>query len=175
MSENDVLPYATFIAIATMAAMTYLVRVGGFWMMGHVPITARVHRMLEALPGAVVAAIILPVVAKNGLPALLAVLAVIAVMMIRRNDFIAIGVGLAVAALARLAGVIRRRLEAPSIASAARKERRGSHSSMLGCRKIWRHLDGSAAIEGAARGISGVIRLGGDRRVMACDDAGRAH
>jgi uncharacterized membrane protein len=105
MSENDVLPYATFFAIATMAAMTYLVRVGGFWMMGHVPITARVHRMLEALPGSVVAAIILPVVAKNGLPALLAVLAVIAVMMIRRNDFIAIGAGLAVAALARAAGI----------------------------------------------------------------------
>ena len=105
MSENDVLPYATFIAIATMAAMTYLVRVGGFWMMGHVPITARVHRMLEALPGSVVAAIILPVVAKNGLPALFAVLAVIAVMTIRRNDFIAIGAGLAVAALARFAGL----------------------------------------------------------------------
>ncbi len=105
MSENDVLPYATFIAIAMMAAMTYLVRVGGFWMMGHVPITPRVHRMLEALPGSVVAAIILPVVAKNGLPALFAVAAVIAVMMIRRNDFIAIGAGLAVAAGARLAGL----------------------------------------------------------------------
>lgn len=105
MSENDVLPYATFIAIATMAAMTYLVRVGGFWMMGHVTITPRVHRMLDALPGSVVAAIILPVVAKNGMPALLAVIAVIAVMMVRRNDFVAIGAGLAVAALARLAGL----------------------------------------------------------------------
>ena len=105
MSENDVLPYATFIAIAMMAAMTYLVRVGGFWMMGHVPITRRVHGMLEAVPGSVVGAIILPVVAKNGLPALFAVAAVIAVMMIRRNDFIAIGAGLAVAAGARLAGL----------------------------------------------------------------------
>lgn len=105
MSENDVLPYAAFVAIAAMATMTYLVRVGGFWMMGHVTITPRVHHMLEALPGSVVAAIILPVVAKNGLPALFAVVAVIAVMMIRRNDFIAIGAGLAVAALARLAGL----------------------------------------------------------------------
>jgi uncharacterized membrane protein len=105
MSENDVLPYAAFFAIAAMAAMTYLVRVGGFWMMGHVSITPRVHRMLDALPGSVVAAIILPVVAKNGLPALLAVIAVIAVMMVRRNDFIAIGIGLAVAALSRAAGI----------------------------------------------------------------------
>jgi uncharacterized membrane protein len=105
MSESDVLPYATFIAIATMAAMTYLVRVGGFWMMGHVRITPRMHRMLEALPGAVVAAIILPVVAKNGLPALFAVVAVMVVMVVRRNDFIAIGAGLLAAALARLAGL----------------------------------------------------------------------
>ena len=105
MSENDVLPYATFIAIAAMAAMTYLTRVGGFWLMGHVSITPRVHRMLDALPGSVVAAIILPVVAKNGMPALLAVLAVVGVMLIRRNDFIAIGLGLAVAALSRAAGL----------------------------------------------------------------------
>jgi uncharacterized membrane protein len=105
MSGNEVLPYAAFFAIAAMASMTYLVRVGGFWLMGHVPITARVHRMLEALPGSVVAAIILPVVAKNGAPALLAVVATIASMLVRRNDFIAIAAGLVVAALARAAGL----------------------------------------------------------------------
>ena len=104
MSGNDVLPYAGFIAIAAMALATYVTRVAGFWMMGHVPITPRMHRMLEALPGSVVAALVLPVVAKSGLPALLAVVAVIAVMMIRRNDFVAIGIGLAVAALSRAAG-----------------------------------------------------------------------
>ena len=52
-----------------------------------------------------VAAIVLPIVAKNGLPALFAVIAVIVVMMIRRADFVAIGIGLAVAAFARLAGL----------------------------------------------------------------------
>ena len=41
----------------------------------------------------------------KGADALLAVLAVIVIMMIRRNDFIAIGAGLAVAAGARLAGL----------------------------------------------------------------------
>jgi len=105
MSEHDVLPYASFIAIGTIAAMTYLVRVSGFWMMGQVTVTPRVRRMLDALPGSVVAAIVLPVVAKNGLPALLAVSAVVAVMIVRRNDFIAIAAGLAVAALARAAGI----------------------------------------------------------------------
>jgi uncharacterized membrane protein len=105
MNENEVLPYAAFVAIAAMAAATYFTRVIGFWMMGHVPITPRMHRMLDALPGSVVAAIILPVVAKNGLPALFAVVAVIAVMVVRRNDFVAIGMGLAVAALSRAAGL----------------------------------------------------------------------
>ena len=33
-----------------MAAATYLMRVGGFWLMGHVPLTARMRKMLEALP-----------------------------------------------------------------------------------------------------------------------------
>ena len=105
MNGNEVLPYAAFVAIAAMAGATYFTRVIGFWMMGHVPITPRMHRMLDALPGSVVAAIILPVVANNGLPALLAVIAVIAVMVVRRNDFVAIGIGLAVAALSRAAGL----------------------------------------------------------------------
>jgi uncharacterized membrane protein len=105
MNGNDVLPYAAFVAIAAMAGATYFTRVVGFWMMGHVPITPRMHRMLDALPGSVVAAIILPVVANNGMPALLAVAAVIAVMLVRRNDFAAIGAGLAIAALARAAGI----------------------------------------------------------------------
>lgn len=105
MSGDETLPHAAFLAIAAMASMTYLVRVGGFWLMGHVPITPRIHRMLEALPGSVVAAIILPVVAKNGMPAMLAVTATVASMLVRRNDFIAIAVGLVVAALARAAGL----------------------------------------------------------------------
>ena len=47
-------------AILTMAAATYAMRAGGFWLMGHVPLTARVRRMLEALPGSVVVATVLP-------------------------------------------------------------------------------------------------------------------
>ena len=105
MNGNEVLPYAAFVAIAAMTAATYFTRVIGFWMMGHVPITPRMHRMLDALPGSVVAAIILPVVVNNGMPALLAVAAVIVVMLVRRNDFVAIGAGLAIAALARAAGI----------------------------------------------------------------------
>jgi branched-subunit amino acid transport protein AzlD len=35
-------------------AVTYLIRAGGFCPMGHVPFTACVWRMLEALPGAII-------------------------------------------------------------------------------------------------------------------------
>jgi uncharacterized membrane protein len=104
MTEH-VVPYAALLAIASVAAATYLVRVAGFWMMGHLTVTPRVRRMLDALPGSVVAALVLPVVANNGLPALLAVVGVIVVMMVRRSDFIGIGTGLAIAALARAAGL----------------------------------------------------------------------
>ena len=48
-------------SIAAMAAMTAFTRFAGFWMMGRVTLTPRILRMLDALPGSVVAALILPV------------------------------------------------------------------------------------------------------------------
>jgi len=43
--------YGPVIAIFAMAAATYAMRAGGFWIMTHVPLTRRVSRMLAALPG----------------------------------------------------------------------------------------------------------------------------
>ena len=57
---------APFIAILAMALATYLTRVAGFWLMGHVPMTPRVRRMLETLPGAIVVATVVPLVVKGG-------------------------------------------------------------------------------------------------------------
>jgi uncharacterized membrane protein len=92
-------------ALLVMAGATLLMRAGGFWVMGRVPLTPRVRRMLEALPGSIVAAIVLPVVAKIGPAAALAVAAAAAVMVLRRNEFLAVAAGVAVAILARSAGV----------------------------------------------------------------------
>lgn len=92
-------------AILAMTVATYLMRTGGFWLMGHVPLTARIRRMLEALPGSVVVAIVLPIVVKNGVPAVLAVGAVVAVMLVRRNDILALAIGIATVALARAIGL----------------------------------------------------------------------
>ena len=104
MSRNEFFSH-DLAAILERAAATYLMRVGGFWLMGHVPLTARMRRMLEALPGAVVAAIVLPLMVKTGSPAFLAIGATVAMMAIRRNEFLALAAGLTVAALARAGGL----------------------------------------------------------------------
>lgn len=99
---NEPLAHGALIAIMAMAAATYLTRWAGYWLMAHVPLTRRVRRMLEVLPGAIMAATVVPLVAKAGLAALLAVMVALAAMIIRRNEFLAVGLGLATAALARL-------------------------------------------------------------------------
>jgi uncharacterized membrane protein len=88
-------------AILVMGAVTYTMRAGGFWLMAHVPLTARVRRMLEALPGTVIVATVLPIAVREGVPALMAIAAACLAMILRRNDFLAVIVGMAVAALAR--------------------------------------------------------------------------
>jgi uncharacterized membrane protein len=97
--------FGAFAAIVAMGLATYSMRAGGFWLMGHVPLTPFVRRMLAALPGSVIAATVLPIIAKTGPVAVLAVLAAGAVMVIRRNDFLAVIAGMAVATLARAMGM----------------------------------------------------------------------
>ena len=93
------------LAIVVMAAMNYLMRAGGFWVMAQVPLTRRTRGMLEALPGSIVAATVLPIVARSGPAAAIAVAAAAAVMIWRGNSFLAVAVGVATAALLRAAGV----------------------------------------------------------------------
>lgn len=88
-----------------MAAVTLLLRLAGFWMMAHVPLTGRVRSMLEALPGSVIMATVLPVAVKGGPVTMVAVAAALAVMVLRRNDFLAVVTGMAVAAGLRAVGV----------------------------------------------------------------------
>jgi uncharacterized membrane protein len=92
-------------ALAVMAAITFLMRAGGYWLMGRVPLTPRVRRMLEALPGSIIAAIVLPIVARIGVVAALAVVAAALVMAWRRNELLAVTAGILVAVAARAAGL----------------------------------------------------------------------
>jgi Branched-chain amino acid transport protein (AzlD). len=70
-------------------------------MMAHVPVTPRVRRMLDALPGSIVAATVLPIVVRSGPAAGLAVAAAALVMILRGNSFLAVAVGVFTAALLR--------------------------------------------------------------------------
>ena len=102
---NEPLAHGPFIAILAMALATYLTRVSGFWLMGHMPMTRRVRRMLEVLPGAIMAATVVPIVAKVGPVALIAVGVALASMIMRRNEFLAAGLALVAASLARAYGL----------------------------------------------------------------------
>lgn len=93
------------IAIAVMGLVTVALRTSGFWLMGFVPVTPRVKRMLDALPGSIIAAAVLPAVTQGGIVAALAVIAAMVSMWLTRNDFAAVITGMGIAALARFAGL----------------------------------------------------------------------
>jgi len=102
---NEPLAHGPFIAILAMAAATYLTRISGYWLMGHIPMTPRLRRGLEILPGAIMASAIIPIIAKVGVVALIAVVVALLSMIVRRNEFIAVGLALAAASLARAYGL----------------------------------------------------------------------
>lgn len=89
------------LAFAVMTAVTVASRLGGYWLMGYVTITPRVRRMLDALPGSIIVAASLPVAVNGGAVVLFAIGAAVAITIIRRNEFVAVITGMAVAALAR--------------------------------------------------------------------------
>lgn len=101
---NGLLRDDVMIAFAVMTAVTVASRLGGYWLMGYVNVTPRVRRMLDALPGSIIVAAALPVAVTGGPVVMFAIAAAIAVTIIRRNDFIAVITGMAVAALARALG-----------------------------------------------------------------------
>lgn len=93
--------FGVWIAIAAMAMVTYAIRAGGFWLMGYVPLTRRVRSILNALPGSVIAAIILPLAVRGGTAAAATVIVALVVMALRRNDLLAVVFGIAAAASVR--------------------------------------------------------------------------
>jgi branched chain amino acid efflux pump len=105
MTPSDAGEWSVVAAIAAMAVATYAMRAGGFWLMGKVQPSTRLRRMLDALPGSVVAATVLPIIAREGLVAVVAIAAAGTMMLVRRNDLLAVVTGMAVAAMARAAGL----------------------------------------------------------------------
>lgn len=103
MIDGDPVGFA--VALAAMTLTVFLSRAGGYWLIGRVTIGPRLRRMLDALPGAVIAASVAPIVVHGGLRAALAMVAAAGVMFVVRNDFAAVLAGVAVAAGAFAFGI----------------------------------------------------------------------
>ena len=97
-------PAGPYLAIALMAAATYLCRIAGVVLMHGVRVTPRVERGLQALPGSIVVATVLPIGVQGGPVALASLGVALAVMAWSRYEIAALGAGLAVATVARAAG-----------------------------------------------------------------------
>jgi uncharacterized membrane protein len=104
MTPIDNADFGVLAAFAAMAVATYAMRAGGFWMMQHVPPSARLRKMLNALPGSVIVAAVLPIVVRDGITAILAIGAAVVAMLLTRRDIVAVVAGMAVAITARAAG-----------------------------------------------------------------------
>lgn len=105
MAELLALDGATLAAFAAMGLVTYAMRGGGYWMMGRLALTPRLRRGLEALPGALIVATILPVALQKGIPASACLVAAAATMAVVKKDLVAVLIGLVAAAALRQAGL----------------------------------------------------------------------
>lgn len=95
----------TLAAILGMTAATYLCRTLGVFLMARVPLNKPIRDGLAALPGSIIVAVVLPLAVKAGPTGILALAVAIGVMLIRRNELLAMLIGLGTAALARAAGL----------------------------------------------------------------------
>jgi uncharacterized membrane protein len=105
MTPIESADFGLLAAIAAMAIATYAMRAAGFWMMQHIPPSSRTRKMLEALPGSVIVATVLPIVVRDGITAMLAIGVAVLVMLLVRRDILAVIAGMAVAASARAFGL----------------------------------------------------------------------
>ena len=98
-------PAGPYVAIAAMAAATYLCRAGGVLLMSRVRLTRPIERALRALPGSIVVATVLPIAIRGGVPAMLGLAAALTTMSLTRHELPALIAGLLGVSMARAAGL----------------------------------------------------------------------
>ena len=86
------------------AAVTILLRLGGYWLMARVPMTLRVRRGLEALPASIFIATVAPIALKAGVAGIAAVVVAAAAMFLLKRELPALAAGFATAAGLRALG-----------------------------------------------------------------------
>ncbi|MTI43323.1 putative membrane protein [Roseibium hamelinense] len=92
---------AFFAVVLAMTAATYAMRAGGYWVMGRIPITPRIRRGLESLPGAIIVSTILPIALKGGVSVMVCLALAAAVMAAARKEFIAVFAAMIAVAMVR--------------------------------------------------------------------------
>lgn len=100
---DSVFTPGVWMAIGAMVAMTVLAKTMGFWILGRVPLTARVRRGLEALPGGVILATVVPITLESGPAGLIGIGVATLVMVLTKKDWLAVALGLAAVAAYRWA------------------------------------------------------------------------
>lgn len=89
-------------AILAMAFVTWLTRVGGFWLMRLVPEGGFIRRALDHLPGALVVAILSPIALEGGWAPTVCIAAAVLIGRAGASALIAVFGSVAVVALIRL-------------------------------------------------------------------------
>jgi uncharacterized membrane protein len=97
-------PGAAALAIALMALATFLCRISGVAAMNRIRLTPRIERALQAIPGCIVTATVLPIGLQSGPAGMAGLAAALAAMAATRHEVVALGAGLTTIALARAAG-----------------------------------------------------------------------
>lgn len=88
-------------AILVMTSATIFNRTAGFFLMRLIPVTPRVRRVMDALPGAVLVALIAPNAVKGDLGMLAGLAAALVTAKYTRNDFFAVVAAMATATALR--------------------------------------------------------------------------
>jgi uncharacterized membrane protein len=91
------------LAILAMAVATYATRIGGMLLGGYLPNTGRVRQALDALPGAVLTAVIAPAVIAGSAEMIAAALTLLAAL--RLPMIVAVLVGMGSVAILRAVGL----------------------------------------------------------------------
>lgn len=88
-------------AIFVVGLVSYFCRIGGFFLMRYVRVTPRVEAWLQAIPMAIVGAILGPIAANGGPPEWIGLATALGLMRLSGSDFLSIVGAVAAVAVAR--------------------------------------------------------------------------
>jgi uncharacterized membrane protein len=103
--DGDAIRLGPYAVIALMALATYLLRAGGLFLAGRVPLTPRVERFLESLAGSILISLVVAMAVQGGPVTALAILLAVAVVLATRQSIAAIAAAVALAAGVRHLGL----------------------------------------------------------------------